>query len=456
MKPHLVHQLVHDERSPCHVAGVLKEGYEEIQEEDVRKEDKHAAHSPDYPVHNQVLERPVLHVGRDKVPEFLHQPFYPLHRIIPDDECAFEHEIQHQEKYRECQPFVGDHSIYLVCDRIPAPLSFERPVCLGKGTLNEGIFRIHDCGFSGDVHQFIYPLLLLESCRYDFIPVIKSLDDFLNVLVILKILDGKIAGGVFESYLLVFLNQKLDAVYALFNFCSVVDVYVTAQLRCIPLIYLDDSVEELRNAFPAAADCRDNRESEKMTEGLYVKLVLLRPELVIHVQGHDDPQVHVNQLGRKIEVALEIGCIHHIHHDIGKVFYEVAADIELLRAVGRERICPGKVDKGEFVAPVLEIALFRVDGHSAVVAHMLMAAGSDVEEGCLAAVGIADQSDPDHLAAFGRQMPHFLLDVCIFLPRLHVIAFGRLNRRKGFLCRHHLLGLGLAYHLYFLRLLAPQ
>ncbi len=45
VKPYLVHQFVHDERRPGHISGILHQRDEEIQNQDVRQENKHAAHA---------------------------------------------------------------------------------------------------------------------------------------------------------------------------------------------------------------------------------------------------------------------------------------------------------------------------------------------------------------------------------------------------------------------------
>ena len=47
------------------------------------------------------------------------------------------------------------------------------------------------------------------------------------------------------------------------------------------------------------------------------------------------------------------------------------------------------------------MTLLGIHGHSAVVAHMLVTSGSQVEKGCLAAVGIADEGYPDGAVLFG-------------------------------------------------------
>ena len=53
MKPYLVHQTVHDERGPGHIAGVFQYGDGEEQKEDIGQEDYDAADAADDAVDNK-------------------------------------------------------------------------------------------------------------------------------------------------------------------------------------------------------------------------------------------------------------------------------------------------------------------------------------------------------------------------------------------------------------------
>ena len=143
----------------------------------------------------------------------------------------------------------------------------------------------------------------------------------------------------------------------------------------------------------------------------------------MHVQGHNDTQVHVDKLGGKVEVSLKIRGVHYIHHDVRNVFDKILPYIEFLRAVCGKRICARKVDDLKMIASVLEVALLCIDGHAAVVAHMLMTSRSHVEKRCLTAVRVTYQGDTDHPATFLDQGIHLL-----FHPRFSL----SLQCRQGF------------------------
>ena len=65
------------------------------------------------------------------------------------------------------------------------------------------------------------------------------------------------------------------------------------------------------------------------------------------------------------------------------------------------------------IASVLEIALLRIHCHATVVAHVLVTAGSHIEERGLSAVRIADKCDTDFLSSLVRESGHLPFDVGI-------------------------------------------
>ena len=181
VQAYLVHELVHDEGGAGHVSGVLQQGNEQVENQDVGQEYQHAAHSSDDavhyqvlqhalrhgggPVHYQVLQHALRHGGGHEGPEFLHQPFNPGHRVFSQAEGGLEDDVQQEDEYREGGPAVGDHGVYLVgygmfLSRVP------RSVCLFEGALDEGVFGVYDGGLgTGASEQSLYAPVLLEGSR---------------------------------------------------------------------------------------------------------------------------------------------------------------------------------------------------------------------------------------------------------------------------------------------------
>ena len=272
-------------------------------------------------------------------------------------------------------------------------------------------------------------------------------------MVRLEIFDREVAGGVFRADGLVLEDEVADAVDALLELAAVVDVDMAAQAGVALLIDLDDGVEKGGNALAVAAHRRADRDTEQVAQLLRVDLVALGLELVVHVQGHDGPQVHVDELGRQVEVALDVGRVDDIDDDVGHGVDEVLPDIEFLRRIGREGVGAGEVDEGDVVTLVGEVAFLGVHRHAAVVADVFMAAGGDVEKGGLAAVGVADEGHADDVAALLGDMGQGLVEE---LP-VHLVGAGRMLEALEVLVGvERLRGLGLGHDINILRFGAPQ
>ena len=148
--------------------------------------------------------------------------------------------------------------------------------------------------------------MLLKTGGNDLIPVGKSLYHLLHLAVIFEVLDCKISCRVLVADVCVLLQQKLDAVYALLDFGTVVYVYMTGQTCVCVLIYLYHRVEKIVYAFSAAADCRHYRHSEQITQLLDVQVAALRLQFIVHIHSHHHAQVHIDELRGKVEVSLKV------------------------------------------------------------------------------------------------------------------------------------------------------
>ena len=140
---------------------------------------------------------------------------------------------------------------------------------------------------------------------------------------------------------------------------------------------------------------------------MVVKFVTARLHLVIHIERAHHAQVHVDQLGGEVEVALDVAGIKHVDDHVGGVVNDLLADIKLFGTVGRKRVGAGEVDKMEAVALEVSIAVLGVDRHARVVAHPLVGTRGKVEERRLSAVRVAHKGHVDGAAAvhgYGAQL----------------------------------------------------
>ena len=162
-----------------------------------------------------------------------------------------------------------------------------------------------------------------------------------------------------------------------------------ANHRVLLLIDLDHPFKKRVNAKTGLTDRRDDGRSDHLPQRVIVELVPLSLQFVIHIQGDHHPLVHVDQLRGQVEVALQVRAIHHVDHHVGLLLVEVLAHIQLLRRVGGEGVGTRQIHDLEGVPILMENALLGIDGHAAVVPHMLVGTRGEVEQRGLAAVGVA-------------------------------------------------------------------
>lgn len=190
-----MHDLIHDKRRARHVAGVLHERDEEIEDEDLRKERRHTAHTSDDTVDEHCFHRSVGEGPADKVAEPSEEHVEPVLGISTEPEGSHEHDGKNQDKDREADETVGKdpvkHMGYLISILLVAFLVFS----FFQGTVDESVFGIHDGGLGVDLRLFHHTLGSLVAMFEDLIGIGQLTDIFLYFLVPFQEFDGKVTGG---------------------------------------------------------------------------------------------------------------------------------------------------------------------------------------------------------------------------------------------------------------------
>ena len=147
-------------------------------------------------------------------------------------------------------------------------------------------------------------------------PVRESVHETVDVPVVLQVFDGQVAGGILRAERLVLGDERLDPVDAHIDLGPVVDVDVPRQGRVGLLVDLDDRVEQGRNPLPVPAHRGTDGNAQQASQLPHVQPVTLVLEFVEHVEGHHGPEVHVDELGRQVQVPFDVGRVHHVHHHV--------------------------------------------------------------------------------------------------------------------------------------------
>ena len=341
-------ELVHDESGARHVAGVFHERYEGVKDEYLREEHYHSPNAAYHAVGKHCLERAVGQGGAYPLAERANACLNPVHGILPEGESNLEHHVEQEEKNGETGVLVGYYPVdevrQLVCVLLVAFLKSGLFQC----AMYKAVLGIHDGSLRVFLGLFEYPVGFAVAHFDYFLGVGKLGHGLLCGLVCLEELYGEIAGGILVAYVLVFLHLALDGLYASLKQLAVVEVDVAEHavvgfrtvgevlrvaklVLCfvvfVPVLYLggnfgvyvavlvdevytfvqiDDYVEEQVDTLAGLEHCRHHRNSEKLPQLVVVELVAAFFELVEHIKGANHSQVHVNELRREVEVALQV------------------------------------------------------------------------------------------------------------------------------------------------------
>ena len=395
VKSHAVHELVHDEGGAGHVAGVLQDGDEEEEDQDVRQERADTAHPRDDAIDEQVFDDAVGQHPCGDIAEPAEEAFEPRLRIGTQREGHLEHKPEEENQDGKAQPsvrqdFVGGIGGLLVA--IP-PLGegFE------EGTAHETVLRAGDDGGGILIILFLDLFPLLVSHLDDTAIIVKLAHHLGDHLVAGQQLDGEVAGGIGSRKVQMFHHILLDDVDGLLQVGAVVDMDVFGVLLQV-LVEIHDLGHHLLDAGASRGDRRDDGEAEEFAEGVDIKLVAVFLQFVVHIEGHHHGHVHVDELGGEEEVAFEVRGIDDVEHDVGVLLHNVLADVAFFRGVFGKGVGAGKVGNHDGIILIVVVADLGIDGDAAVVAHLLAHAGGVVEEGGLAAVGVADEGNVDAFA----------------------------------------------------------
>ena len=141
---------------------------------------------------------------------------------------------------------------------------------------------------------------------------------------------------------------------------SVVDVDVPGRMADT-LIDLNDGAEQGFDTHAALERRRHQGRTQQGGQHLQVQRVTTTLELVVHVECYHHRNIHIQQLGGQIEVALDVGRVNDVDDDVRCLFRQVLAHVEFLWRVARQRIGAWQVGQVELVAEIGGMGLGGID-----------------------------------------------------------------------------------------------
>ncbi len=366
MQSHPVHHLVHDEGRAGHIARVLHEGDEEVEDDDVGQEDDHASHAADDAIHDQVLERSLRHVASEEVSQLCHQPFDPPHGVAAQTEGGLEHHPEEEEEERESKIFVCDQGVNQLRAIGDEGLLTE---CLFQSSRNKTVAGVGEGRFGILAQQLLNVESFFVPACEDCAVVRQSAQALLHLFVTFQQFDAEIALRHVPLVCRAALHLPLHHGDRFLQHPS-----VRYQHMCMFFLLIngDHPLQQLGDPFSSFPHGGNDRGVDEVGESPVIEGAPALLQLIVHVQGDHYRHLQVDQLGGEVEVPFQGGGRYHVDDDVGLLLQDMLPHEQLFRGVCREGVGSRQIDQREGVSVVLQRPLFRVDRHAAVVAHMLM------------------------------------------------------------------------------------
>ena len=390
-KAELPEDPVHDESDAGHVAHILQDGQHQKQYQHLRHEAEDRTHAGDDTVGNKAREplghAPALQQG----PRPGLEPLRAQNVVGPVGEKAAEGshgdpvDQEHDAgKDGQRQNAVGDNLVDFVGNG-QAVLGGLFPHRLGDDGVDIRVALVGDDAL-GVVIQ------LLFAVRDMFLqvgPKLRVQPEILQHLVVpLKQLDGEPA-QVARVHLA--LNRLLDVRDGVLDAAG----KHMGQFRVLSgLGQRNRLFSDLHAALALERAHLQHLAAQFLTQRREVDFVAVFAHQVDHVDRdhHRDSQLH--QLSGEIEVPLDVGAVHDVDDGVGLFGDQIASGDHLLQRVGGKGVDAGQI-LNDHILMALEAALLLLHRDARPVAHILVGTGQVVEQGRLAAVGIACQRNFD-------------------------------------------------------------
>ena len=105
-------------------------------------------------------------------------------------------------------------------------------------------------------------------------------------------------------------------------------MYVTGY-RLPVFINLSNLIKELPDTLSLMTHSRYNRNSKELAQRVKIKNITLIFKLIIHIKCNNHLHPHINKLGSKIEISLNIGGINYVDNDVRFAVENIIPDVDL-------------------------------------------------------------------------------------------------------------------------------
>ena len=255
---------------------------------------------------------------------------------------------------------------------------------------DEVVFLVDDVGLvaavqhPGQVHRVFFGDLLVPLQQLDGVPAqvgqagvaaAQLGDDLVDLVLDLVRVDH----GVFGMVVVLVVGHRL--------------VLVDQQVGAGAVLVVGRCVEQGVQAAALPGRHRDDRDAQHFGQAVQVDLHAPLFHNVHHVQGHDHRLAQLQQLQCQVQPPLQGRGVHHVDDDVHLVAEDELPADRLLHGIRGQAVGAGQVHQVDVQTVVLDRALHLFHRDPRPVGDLEVGAGVGVEQGGLAAVGVADKTN---------------------------------------------------------------
>ena len=328
-----MHDPVHHEGGPSHVARILQQRDSEEEKHDVGEKHQHAPHAGNDAVDQQRTQLAFGQCRPDGGAEPGEALLDPVHRRRSEAEHHLEQQPHEQDEDRDAQQPAEHDPVDGVRPIQPLNLRGLRRLPASAGGEAVAPVRDGDLGVVPD-DPFQVRAYLVDFAQQVGGVRLGGLDRAANRVVVLQKLDRQPTRGDTVAQA-VFLYQLRELVEVILQLATQSDRHLRPLPRLGHALY---SVQQRADPFAPVPDRGDERHADQLREQLDVDLAAASLRLVEHVERHDQRHVQLDELSREVKIALQVGGVDDIDHHVRlRVEDEVAGD-QLFGRVGGEAV----------------------------------------------------------------------------------------------------------------------
>ena len=98
-------------------------------------------------------------------------------------------------------------------------------------------------------------------------------------------------------------------------------------------VEIDNDMEKTVYSDIFLANSRYHRNTEQIAQQAVIKGITAGFQFIVHIEGYYHAYIHIDKLGSKIEITLQVGRIDHINDHIRRFINDVAADINFFGSI---------------------------------------------------------------------------------------------------------------------------